>query len=92
MLMIIFYKNYSMNHFLTVPLTLPLTLFLTDFYSTFLGYLVRVGSSGSTLSLTIDSGISQKKMAPSLPTVMILRWSGEILALLIDPECPSPSK
>lgn len=81
-----------MDHFFTLPFTLPLTLLLTDFSSAFFVYLVRVGSSGSTLSFMIDSGMFQKKIAPSLPTEMMVLWSGEILTLLMDPECPSPSK
>lgn len=81
-----------MDHFFTLPFTLPFTLLLTDFSSAFLVYLVRVGSSGSTLSFTIDSGMLQKKIAPSLPTEMMVLWSGEILTLLMEPECPSPSK
>jgi len=69
-------KGYNLrnDHFLIVGLTLPFTLLFTlpftDF-SSFCGSLVRVGNSGWTLSFTIDSGISQKKIAPSLPTVMI---------------------
>jgi hypothetical protein len=63
------------NHFL-LPLTLLFTLGallaalelpLTLCYS-----LVKVGSYGCTLSLTMDSGIPQKKMAPSEPTVTIV--------------------
>ena len=79
------------HHFLAAfgaPFTLAFTLPFTDFSSV----LVRVGSSGSTLSFTIDSGVFQKKIAPSLPTEMMVLWSGEILTLLMEPECPSPSK
>ena len=79
------------DHFLALPFTLPFTLPFrlpfTDFSSTF-SALVRVGSSGWTLSLITLCGISQKKTAPSEPTVMILVWSGEILSLLMEPECP----
>ena len=64
------------NHFLepltlpfTLPFTLPLTLPFWD--STFYGF-VNVGSSGSTLSPTIEEGISQRNMAPYDPTVIIL--------------------
>ena len=67
-------------HFLTAlgaPFTLAFTLPFTDFYYTCCEPFVRVGSYGSTLSFTMDSGVFQKKIAPSLPTEMIVRWSGE---------------
>ena len=53
-------------------------------------FLVRVGSSGSCRSAITVSGMAQKKMAPSEPTVMMVLWSGEIFTLMMDPECPSP--
>lgn len=80
-------------HFFTTfgaPFTLAFTLPFTDFYYTCCEFFVRVGSYGYTLSFTIDSGVFQKKIAPSLPTEIMVLWSGEILTLLIEPECPSP--
>ena len=63
-----------------------MTLFAENYFS-----LVKVGNSGSTLSDKISWGVFQKNMAPSLPTEIIVCWSGEILILFIDPEWPSPS-
>lgn len=61
------------HHFLIEPFTLPFTLAFTLPFTDFSSFscLVKVGSSGSTLSLTIVAGMSQRKIAPSLPTVTI---------------------
>ena len=63
-----------------LPLTLPFTLLFTlgALLYSFTGYCVFI----------IYDGTFQKNIAPSDPTEIIVLWSGDILTLMIEPECP----
>lgn len=51
-----------------------------------------MGNSFSALAFTTYSGIFHINIAPSVPTDIIVLWSGEIAILVIPPECPFPLK